>query len=326
MTTTTVTTVASVVGNKFGSSYRLGAKIGSGSFGEIHLGIEEASGEEVAIKLEKTTAKHPQLEYEYNVYRAIAGGIGIPRVRLFSKEASYHGLVMEKLGPSLEELFNHCKRKFSMKTVLMLAEQMLARIEYLHTKRYIHRDIKPDNFLMGLNSSNYLVNLIDFGLAKRYRDNKNAHIPPKEGKSLTGTARYASVHTHLGKEQSRRDDLESLGYVLIYFYQGQLPWQGLKAKTKKQKYEMISELKRSIPLEELCKNMPREFVIYIDYTRKLTFEGQPNYNFLRDLFRTISLREGIKLDLVYDWTTRNNGNGSGYRYRNGVNNSHHARP
>lgn len=166
-------------------------------------------------------------------------------------------MVMELLGPSLEDLFNFCQRRFSLKTVLLLADQLISRIDFIHSRNFIHRDIKPDNFLMGLGKKGNLVYIIDFGLAKKYRDGRtHQHIPYRENKNLTGTARYASVNTHLGVEQSRRDDLESLGYVLMYFNRGALPWQGLKAATKRQKYERISEKKMSTTIDDLCKGYP----------------------------------------------------------------------
>uniref|UniRef100_A0A8C7FEU8 non-specific serine/threonine protein kinase n=1 Tax=Oncorhynchus kisutch TaxID=8019 RepID=A0A8C7FEU8_ONCKI len=242
---------------RVGNKYRLGRKIGSGSFGDIYLGVNIATGEEVAIKLECVKTKHPQLHIESKFYKMMQGGVGIPSIKWCGAEGDYNVMVMELLGPSLEDLFNFCSRKFSLKTVLLLADQMISRIEYIHSKNFIHRDVKPDNFLMGLGKKGNLVYIIDFGLAKKYRDARtHQHIPYRENKNLTGTARYASINTHLGIEQSRRDDLESLGYVLMYFNLGSLPWQGLKAATKRQKYERISEKKMSTPIEVLCKGYP----------------------------------------------------------------------
>ncbi|RCV25948.1 hypothetical protein SEVIR_5G207400v4 [Setaria viridis] len=287
------------VANKF----RLGRKLGSGSFGEIYLGTHVQTNEEVAIKLESVKTKHPQLLYESKLYRILQGGTGIPNVKWFGVEGDYNVLVMDLLGPSLEDLFSFCNRKLSLKTVLMLADQMINRVEYVHIKSFLHRDIKPDNFLMGLGKRANQVYMIDFGLAKKYRDSAtHQHIPYRENKNLTGTARYASVNTHLGIEQSRRDDLESLGYVLMYFLKGSLPWQGLKAGTKKQKYEKISERKIATSVEALCRGYPTEFVSYFHYCRSLRFEDTPDYQYLKRLFRDLFIREGFQFDYVFDWT------------------------
>lgn len=286
---------------RVGHKYRLGRKIGSGSFGDIYLGTNIASNEEVAIKLECIRTKHPQLHIESKIYRMMQGGVGIPLIKWCGAEGEYNVLVMDLLGPSLEDLFNFCSRKFSLKTVLLLADQMVSRIDFIHSKNFIHRDIKPDNFLMGLGRKGNLVYIIDFGLAKKYRDARtHQHIPYRENKNLTGTARYASINTHLGIEQSRRDDMESLGYVLMYFNRGSLPWQGLKAATKRQKYERISEKKMSTPIEELCKGFP-EFTTYLSYCRSLRFDDKPDYAYLRQLFRNLFHRQGFTYDYIFDW-------------------------
>ncbi|XP_064997025.1 casein kinase 1-like protein 12 isoform X2 [Musa acuminata AAA Group] len=287
------------VGNKF----RLGRKIGSGSFGEIYLGTNIQTNEEVAIKLENVKTKHPRLLYESKLYRILQGGTGIPNVKRFGVEGDHNVLVMDLLGPSLEDLFNFCSRKLSLKTVLMLADQTINRVEFVHSKSFLHRDIKPDNFLMGLGRRANQVYIIDFGLAKKYRvTSTHQHIPYRENKNLTGTARYASVNTHLGIEQSRRDDLESIGYVLMYFLRGSLPWQGLKAGTKKQKYEKISEKKVATSIEALCRGYPSEFASYFHYCRSLRFEDEPDYAYLKRLFCDLFIHEGYQFDYVFDWT------------------------
>jgi len=287
---------------RVGGRFRLGRKIGSGSFGDIYLGENVLTREEVAIKLECVKTKHPQLHIEAKLYRTLHPGVGIPQVKWCGFEGEYNVMVMELLGPSLEDLFNFCSRKFSLKTVLLLADQMLSRVEYIHNKDFIHRDIKPDNFLMGLGKKGNLVYIIDFGLAKKYRDHRTQmHIPYRDHKNLTGTARYASINTHLGVEQSRRDDIESLGYVLMYFNRGALPWQGLKAATKRQKYDKISEKKMSTPVDELCAGYPEPFAQYLNYCKSLGFEETPDYAHLRQLFRNLFHRQGFTYDYVFDW-------------------------
>ncbi|VDO03465.1 unnamed protein product [Rodentolepis nana] len=282
--------------------YRLIRKIGCGSFGVIYLGVNQKNGEEVAVKVERNSARHRQLAYESKVYRILNGGIGIPRLRWCGSQYDHYFLVMDLLGPSLEDLFLFCARRFTTKTVLMLADQMLARVEFFHKRCFVHRDIKPDNFLMGIGRHCNKLYIIDYGLAKRYCTYRGRHIEYRDDKNLTGTARYASINAHLGIEQSRRDDLESLGYVLMYFNRGSLPWQGLKGNTKRQKYERISEKKISTPVEALCKGFPAEFAMYLNYCRNLRFEETPDYLYLRQLFRILFRTLGHKFDFLFDWT------------------------
>lgn len=282
--------------------YRIRSKIGGGSFGSIHKAVHVHTGEEVAIKLESIKANLHQLSSERNIYQILSGGVGVPTMKWYGAVENYNALVMDLLGPSLEDVFNYCRRTFSLKTILMIAEQMLQRIEYVHSKNYIHRDIKPENFVTGLNKKSSTIHLIDFGLAKRYRDpGTHMHIPWKGDKKLTGTARYASVNTHMGSEQSRRDDIESIGYVLVYFSKGRLPWQGINGKTDQEKYKLIGETKKNTDLNALCNGLPEEFVTYLRYSRDLKFEEKPDYPFLRRLFRQVFIREGYQYDGQFDW-------------------------
>ena len=288
--------------------YRVTSLIGRGSFGEVYVGTDLETNEFVAIKMESLDAKNPQLYYEYRVYRSIYGVAGIPNVRWIGTESGHKILVMDLLGPSLGLLFESCRYKFSLKTVLMLADQMIQRIQYLHRKGFLHRDLKPDNFLMGMDQNIHVVHIIDFGLAKRFRYPRSfLHTPHKETKGerkgLTGTALYTSINNHNGIEQSRRDDMESLGYLLLYFLRGTLPWQGERqGATETEQYEMIRSEKMATSIESLCESYPKEFASYFHYCRSLGFEDTPDYAYLRKLFRDLFLREGFQYDNMFDWT------------------------
>ncbi|KAF9790964.1 kinase-like protein [Thelephora terrestris] len=294
-----------------GTHYRVGKKIGEGSFGVVFEGVNVLTNTPVAIKFEPRKSEAPQLRDEYRSYRTLNGTLGVPQVHHFGQEGLHNVLVIDLLGPNLEDLFDLCSRKFSIKTVCMAAKQMITRVQSIHDKSLIYRDIKPDNFLIGVpgHKNANTIHIIDFGMAKHYRDPKTkVHIPYRERKSLSGTARYMSINTHLGREQSRRDDLESLGHVFMYFLRGGLPWQGLRAATNKQKYEKIGEKKQTTPIEELCEGFP-EFAIYMNYVRKLGFEEVPDYDFLRELFTKVLKTLGEPDDGVFDWMLLNGGKG-----------------
>ena len=294
---------------RVGGRYRLGKKIGTGSFGEIFEGTDIFDNSSVAIKLEHNTVKYPQLLFEAKLLKSIPG-TGIPTMHWFGIAGEYNAMVMELLGQNLEDLFSYCTRNFTLKTILMITIQLLERIKHVHDNNYIHRDIKPQNFLVGKDSTAKTIYILDFGLAKRYRDeHTHIHIPLKENRNLTGTARYASCNAHNGLEQSRRDDMESIAYVILYFFKGKLPWQGLKCKDKNEKYAKIKEMKMSITPEKLWEGYPNEFANYLTSVKKLGFEEEPNYKNYIQMFNNLFKSKDFEMDYLYDWVTvKNNTN------------------
>lgn len=285
-----------------GEKYKLIKKIGAGSFGQIYSGEDIVSHEKVSIKVEPTNSKVPQLSYESKLYMLLQGCANVPKFYWYGVEDDNNFMVIDLLDKSLEDLLHICGGQMSLKTVLMLIDQMISSVEYMHNKNFVHRDIKPDNFLMGRKNTANQVFVIDFGLSKSYRDSiTHLHIPFSEGRSLTGTARYASVNTLRGVEPSRRDDMESLGYVWIYLLKGSLPWMGLDAKDRKAKYEKICQVKAKTSLEKLCEDLPEEFINYLNSVKSLRFAETPNYALYKKMFRNLFQNLGYEYDYKYDW-------------------------
>ncbi|XP_020100310.1 casein kinase 1-like protein 3 [Ananas comosus] len=265
-----------------GGKYKLGRKTGVGSSGEVYEATQIDTSELVAVKIEKDDTRRSELMVEAKMYNILRGKSGIPKIMWSGMDQGDVILVLELLGPNLKELVELCGGEFTLKTVLILAIRMIEILEYVHSKGFLHRDMKPENFVIGNHRRRGQIYIIDFGLATSYLDPAtNCHIPC--GKTtLTGTDLYASLHALLGNEQSRRDDLESLGFVFMYLLKGRLPWQGLRALSVEDMDSLIADEKRSP--EGFCKSLPPEFRSYFDYCRSLKFDQQPDYEFLKHLF------------------------------------------
>ena len=284
------------------SKYLIRKKIGKGSFGIVYQGINTSTNEKIALKVEKRE-KNQQGTLENEAMRLVyLQGEGIPKVYCYGNNQSHNLLVEELLGKSLEDIFNSYGKPFSLKTVCVLGIEMIKRIQFIHQKYYIHRDIKPDNFMTGRGENEKSIYIIDFGLAKKYYSvSKAQHIKFCTGKHLIGTARYCARNAHRGYEQGRRDDIESIGYVLMYFLLGVLPWQGLKIKKNEDQFEKIAEKKYNTPFEELTEGQPEEFLLYFKYIDGLRFEDQPNYVYLIGLFQNMIDKYCRDCFYDFDW-------------------------
>ena len=273
--------------------YKILKKIGEGSFGKIFTGINNNTKEEVAIKIEQDS-NSSVLKNEARMYTALREIDGIPNIRAWGKEGKFNYLVLDHLGKSLEEIKNNSSGKLCLKAVLLMGLQMITRLEAIHGYGIIHRDIKPDNFLIGNDNKNVLY-LIDFGLSKTYIK-KGRHVPIERNRNITGTARYVSINVHKGILPSRRDDMESIGYILLYLLNGDLPWQGLQVK-KQEKNKLIGDIKSNIKLWELYSDtIPGEIILFIEYCKALQYDEEPDYQYLKNILNNLFLHKGFKYD------------------------------
>ena len=325
--------------------YIIDKQIGEGSFGKIFQAVHKITGEKVAIKINFHENEKTILKNEARIYTILGDIKGVPKMRNFGMDGSYNFMVMDILGPSLLDLKNDYgntlhkentlrkentlhkentlnKETLSLKTVLSLGLQMLRRIESIHDKGFIHRDIKPDNFLFGSERYPHVLYIIDFGLTKKYCkfiDIDNAasshdigHISCETGRPITGTERYVSVNVHDGLTPSRRDDMESIGYIMIYLSGGYLPWSVKEndsgSKNDTSSLPDVRNMKRGIGHWILDNNLPTEYITYIEYCRNLTFDERPDYNYLRTLLLNLFKQKQFTIDNHFEWNTRENGN------------------
>ena len=287
----------------FFSKYKTLKKLGEGSFGKVYKAIY--NNEYFALKMEDPSLAHNLLETEATILEYLQGP-NIPKFEKYGFNKEHNILVMELLDKSLDDILYKLKT-FSIKTTAMIGYQIINILKYIHDRHIIHRDVKPDNFVMGRKEFNATLYIVDFGLAKKYRSSRTLkQLPLTKRKSLTGTARYASINALQGYEQSRRDDLESAGYSLMYFLRGNLPWQNIKVKNKKEKYQKILCKKKEISSKELGKNFPIEFAEILDYFKNLEYMEDPDYDLCCKKLLNVLQKEKTKFDYIYDWTTFTN--------------------
>ena len=277
-----------------------------GAFCDIYAGINILTKEKVAIKVEERYKMDKNLETECYFLFSLKG-LGIPKVISFGHNKEYDILVMPLLGKSLHEIQSTKNFNFEFKDICLMAIQIIERIQWVHSQKIIHRDIKPDNFLIGLDDPN-IIYLIDFGLSKKYRSSITGnHIKCTRIKKFVGSLRYASINALRLREQSRRDDLESIGYMLIYLIKGKLPWDNIKIDNKRTSYLKFSQYKKNISPELLCNNLPEEFLDYVKYVRNLNFEDEPDYNYLKSLFQIMLNKQGFEeKKIFFSWINENN--------------------
>ena len=283
--------------------YSIKYLISKGSFGEVYLGTNVLNNKDYAIKMERTSKGESLLKEEAYVLLFLKGP-GLPNVITFGISGRYHILIENLLGKSIYNIWLEKEKKFNIKDTCMFAIQALERVEYVHSKNYLHRDIKPANFLVG-NPDQSQIYLIDFGNARKYRSSRTGkHLPFSRNYKIYGTTIFLSLNVLKGIEQTRKDELESLGLVIIYLYKGYLPWSNYKFKDIFQALEKIKAIKENLSMKQLCHGLPIEMFEYMNYIKNMSFEDTPDYRYLQSLFLNILKKIGEKNDLFFSWVDK----------------------
>ena len=284
--------------------YSIKYLISKGSFGEVYLGTNIINGKNYAIKVEEINSGILYLKNECYILLNLKGP-GIPSVISFGVSDNYNILVENLLGKSIWDIWNEKKCKFILKDTCLFAIQAISLLEYVHSKNYLHRDIKPANFLVG-NPDNSQLYLIDFGNAKKFRSSKTGkHIMYMKSKLIKGALLFLSMNIFRGIETTRKDELESLGLVIIYLFLGSLPWSNEKFYSIKDGFIKIATIRNKISNEDICKGMPKEMNDYMNYVMSLNYEQCPNYEYLRKLFRNVLTKIGESNEALFSWVDKN---------------------
>lgn len=283
---------------RIAGKYNLVQTIGQGGFGDVYKATETKTGKTVALKLERRSTGD-MVFYEGRILQYLKDIVGIPKMFDFGFDGDFNYLAMEYCGHSLASLHTLVGGTFTLKTTLQLALKLLTILETVHNKYILHRDLKPENILF--NPATGFFYLIDFGLAKRYVDKNGKHIPRLENKDFRGTLRYCTLNMHLGVENSRRDDLESFLYVLIFLLKGKLPWQNIQAEISN-KAEQIKKIKMTIKIADLCQGLDEGFAELLTYVRNMGFAEFPDYGKFRTTFHKMLKKANLKEDELYDWS------------------------
>ncbi len=281
----------------------LSKKLGEGAFGKIYECQNIKNKQTYAAKIEYHSAPNPQLYQESKIMTEMKGKLGFPTCYQVIYLKQELVMVTDLLGPNIQDIMDNIEgKKFTMKSTLILTEQMLKRLRDLHEKGIIHRDMKPENFVIGKGKNEKLIYMIDFGLSRHYLIEKTQqHIPMKSDRAIVGTLRYISMNCHEDLEVSRRDDLESLAYMMIHFVIGELPWMGIKAKSLGEKYKRVYEKKQETVPDDICKILPDEMKSFLQHILNLEFEEKPNYDYLEGLIKSLKSKYGFKNDDNFEW-------------------------